>query len=53
MPLPKTMKAIGHRRNGPADDVLEEADVPVPTLSNPYDILVRVKAVRHVDSQNS
>ncbi|KAJ3048609.1 hypothetical protein HK097_010385 [Rhizophlyctis rosea] len=39
------MKAIGHTRNGPADDVLEEREVPVPTLSNPWDILVRVKAV--------
>ena len=39
-----TMRALGVRTFGKADK-LELLDVPVPTISNPDDILIQVKTI--------
>jgi NADPH:quinone reductase-like Zn-dependent oxidoreductase len=41
---PKTMRAVGFKRFGAAAKNLEALEVPKPTITNPDDILVQVKA---------
>jgi hypothetical protein len=41
---PKTMRAVGFKRFGAAAKNLEAIEVPKPTITNPYDIIVQVKA---------
>jgi NADPH:quinone reductase-like Zn-dependent oxidoreductase len=41
---PKTMRAVGFKRFGAAAKNLEALEVPKPTITNPDDIIVKVKA---------
>jgi NADPH2:quinone reductase len=42
--MSSTMQAIHVSKDGPTSDILELTTIPIPDLSSPYDVLVKLHA---------